>query len=341
VHGDDLVIATHGRGFWIMDDITALRQIDASRAAEVILFRPADAIRVRTPRFTGTPLPKDEPMADNPPDGAVIDYVAPKILNGPITLTIFDAPNHKICDFSSADKITSPNPAELKFAPQWLPPPMILSAAPGMHRFIWDLHYPKPSTMECNTFETAGAWAPPGKYTIELNVDNKHYSQLLLVKPDPRVRVSEAALQREFVLAQKVENASSQVSAASDEAKRLLKALAPHLTRANHLIGKQVATLMARISDLSEVQLQPDPRKLTSPPPHRTDSLRALSANLDKLERAVDGADADPSADALAYYARLSKMVASTLHDWQQLKRNDLAGLNAQLSETGGKPIVP
>jgi len=341
VHGDDLVIATHGRGFWIMDDITALRQIDPSHAAGAILFPPAGAIRVRTLRFTGTPMPKDEPTADNPPAGAIIDYVVPAIVNGPVTLTIFDKPNHKLCGFSSADKVTAPNPAELKFAPQWIPPPMTLSAAPGMHRFVWDLHYPKPSAAVCNSFLTDGVWAPPGKYTIELNAGGKNYSQSITVMPDPRVKLPEAALQREFLLAQQVEQASAQVSAAIGEATRILKALASRSAHANDRIGKQIAALTARMSALSEVQLQPDPRELAGPPPRRTDSLRALSAALDKLERAVDGADADPGADTLASYARLSKMVAATIHEWDQLKRTELARLNAELSQAGDQPIPP
>ncbi len=283
VHGDDLVIATHGRGFWIMDDITALRQIDRPAAAGAILFKPADAIRVRTPRYTGTPMPKDEPVAANPPAGAIIDYVLPKIVNGPVKLTILDSSNHKVCSFSSADKIARSNPAKLEYAPQWMPPPMILSAAPGMHRFVWDLHYPKPPAAGCNTLLEDGVLAPPGKYTIELDVDNRQYSQSLTVTADPRVKVSEAALQREFALASKVQETAAQVSAASDEATRILKALASRLARANHPLGAQIESAMSKISDLSEFELQPDPRQWKSRPPHRADSLRALAANLKKL----------------------------------------------------------
>ena len=284
---------------------------------------------------SGTPMPKDEPTADNPPDGAIIDYVVPAIVNGPVRLTIFDKPNHKICGFSSADKVTAPNPAELKFAPQWIPPPMILSAAPGMHRFVWDLHYPKPSAAVCNSYPTDGVWAPPGKYTIELNAGGKNYSQSITVMPDPRVKLPEAALQREFLLARQVEQASARVSAAIGEATRILKALASRSAHPNDRIGKHIAALTARISALSEVQLRPDPRELTGSPPRRTDSLRALSVALDKLERAIDGADADPGADTLASYARLSKMVAATIHEWDQLKRTELARLNAELSQAG------
>jgi hypothetical protein len=324
-----------------MDDITALRQIDASHNNDAALFKPAAAIRVRTPRFTGTPMPKDEPTADNPPAGAIIDYVMPKIVDGHLTLTIFDASNQKICALSSADKPTASNAPELEFAPEWAPAPMILLAAPGMHRFVWDLHYPKPSTTACNASEAHGVWAPPGKYTIELNLNNKTYRQSLLVKADPRVKVPMTALHREFVLAQKVAQGAAQISTASDEAIRLLRALASRLLYANKPLASQIAALIARISDLSEVELQPDPRKLTIPPPRRTDSLRALLADLDRLERAVDGADADPSADALAADARLSPMVGATVRAWQQLKGNDLARLNAELTEAGEKPITP
>jgi hypothetical protein len=342
VHGDDLVIATHGRGFWIMDDITALRQMNVARMADVILFKPADAIRVRTPRFTGTPLPKDEPMAGNPPDGAIIDYVLPKATRGPMTLTVFDAQNHKVCSFSSADKVTAPDPAKLEFASEWVPPSMILSAAPGMHRFVWNLHYPKPPILAenmSNASGTDGIWAPPGNYTVELGADGRTYGQPLLIKPDPRVKVSEAALRREFVLAQKVAEASARASAASVEATRLLNALSSRLTHADGM-RNQIDALMSKASDLSEIELHPDPRELVSPPPHRADSLRALSKDLEKLGRAVDGADANPSANALASYAKLSNMLATTLHAWQQLKDGDLATLNANLTATGDKAIA-
>ncbi|HJU28544.1 MAG TPA: hypothetical protein VJ718_05210 [Candidatus Binataceae bacterium] len=340
VHGDDLVIATHGRGFWIMDDITALRQTNVAHAASVVLFKPAAAIRVRPSRFIGTPMPKDEPMAANPPDGAIIDYVLPKAIKGPVTLTVFDAQDHKIRSFSSADKLTEPNPAKLKFAPEWVPLSMILSAAPGMHRFVWNLHYPKPPTAPQDDSKTDGVWAPPGDYTVALSVDGRDYRQPLIVKPDPRVAVSEAALRREFELAEKVTEAQARASAATAEATGLLKVLESRLAHTN-LMRDHVAALMAKVSDLSGVQLHPNPRNLVAAPPRRTDSLRALSTDLDKLEQVVDGADADPSADALASYAKLSNMLAVTIHSWRQLKESDVAMLNARLTAAGYKSIVP
>jgi photosystem II stability/assembly factor-like uncharacterized protein len=339
VHGNDLVIATHGRGFWIMDDITALRQIDAARTAGVILFKPADAIRVRPVLFSGTPMPKDEPTAANPPFGAIIDYVLPKGIKGQVMLTVFDSREQKVCGFSSATKVAPPNPATLKFSPRWVPPPMIPSAEPGMQRFVWNLRYPKSSAKAESGSQLDGVWALPGNYTVELSVDGHPYRQPLVVKPDPRVSVSEAGLRREFELAQKVESASVQAAAASAEAGKLLKALEAGMTLADPM-RDQIAALMARVTDLSGLELHPNPRNLMPATPRRADSLRAISADLRKLDYAVDGADADPGPDVLASYARLSKMLAATLHEWDQLKRGDLAKLNQRLEAAGQKPIA-
>jgi hypothetical protein len=342
VHGNDLVIATHGRGFWIMDDVSALRQMDASRANTVTLFKPADAIRVRPAGFTGTPFPKDEPMAANPPDGAIIDYALPNAVKGAVTLAVFDAQKHKIRSFSSADPVTPVDPTKLKIAPEWVPAPMRLSTAPGMHRFVWDLRYPKPAVEASSDDEpeSAGVWSPPGPYTVELNVDGRSYTQPLLLKPDPRVQISQAAFQREFELARKVEDASTRAAVASTEAGKLLKALDARQVHADSGLHASIGALMDKVSDLSGVETHPDPRNSMGSPPHRTDSLRALSMSLGKLEQAVDGADADPSTDAQTSYAALSQTLTNTLDAWQQLKRVDLATLNAQLKAAGEKPVA-
>ena len=341
VHGNDLVIATHGRGFWIMDDVTALRQLDEVRTNAATLFKPADAIRARPASFTGTPFPKDEPTAANPPDGAIIDYALPKAVKGALTLTVFDPQNHKVRSFSSTDKVTPPDPTKLDVAPEWLPVPMRLSTTAGMHRFVWDLRYPQPAGVAPDPAkESAGVWAPPGDYTIELAVDGHTYRQPLRLLPDPRVHVSVAALQREFVLARKVEDAVRQAAAASADAGRLLKLLDARQAHAGADLHARIAALMDKISDLSGAVAHPDPRNSMGTPPRRTDSLRALSMNLDKLEQAVDGADADPSADALTSYATLSQTLAATLDAWQQLKRVDLAALNVQFKASGEKPVA-
>jgi photosystem II stability/assembly factor-like uncharacterized protein len=344
VHGNDLVIATHGRGFWIMDNVTALRQmglgqVDAAHAAGIVLFKPADAVRVRTSGFTGTPLPKDEPMATNPPDGAGIDYVLPAATKGPVTLTVFDANNRKVRSFTNAEKAIAPDASTLGFAPEWVPPHAILSGASGMHRFVWDLHYPSAAPSQ-NPFGPGGVWAPPGSYTIELSANGQRARQPLTVKPDPRVKVTPAALLREFALAMKVQDASAQVAAALKEATSLLKTLAAREQNESKL-RPQIAQTMAAISNLSDVPLPSDTRAGRENQPPRPGSLRSLAADFEKLERAVDGADADPSADARASYTNLSKMLAVTLHAWQQFKQTGLATLNADFATERKQPLTP
>jgi hypothetical protein len=339
VHRDDLVIATHGRGFWIMDNITALRQMNLAQAAHgAVLFKPATAIRERPAGFTGTPLPKDEPMAADPLLGADIDYALPADTTGVVTLTIFDAKNRKVQSYTSATKAVAPDAAKLAFAPEWVPPQQLLSAAPGMHRFVWDVHYSGAGNPQ-NPFAAGGVWAPPGNYAIELRAGGQTLRQALVLKPDPRVKLVPAAFQREFALTMDVQNASAQIAAALKEASGLLKALEDreaHETR----LRPQIEQAMSDISALSDIPLPADTRPGRENPPLRTDSLQSLAADFGKLKQAVDGADADPGADSLAAYAALSKTLADTLHAWQQMKEKDLAALNAGFKTEGEGPLA-
>lgn len=342
VHGDDLVIATHGRGFWIMDNVTELRQMDLAQAAGsasagVVLFKPADAVRARPSGFTGTPMPKDEPMAANPPDGAAIDYLLPAGTLGPVKLTLFNARMQKIWTFTSADKASRPDASKLGFAPEWLPPHALLAAGPGMHRFVWDLHYPGALDPE-NPFKAGGVWAPPGLYFVELSAHGQTLRQPLTLKPDPRVKISPATLQREFELASKVHSASKRAAAAVEDATSLLKALAARAPRETKL-RPTVARLMTAISDVSGLPLSSDKRAARPGSPAPPGSLKDLSKALDNLESAVDGADADPSADARAAYAKLMLLLGPQLQRWQSLKQSDLASLNAAFQAQGEKPI--
>jgi photosystem II stability/assembly factor-like uncharacterized protein len=338
VHGDDLVIATHGRGFWIMDNVTALRQMNLVETAQAtVLFKPAVAIRERPSGFTGTPLPKDEPMGSNPLLGADIDYVLPDSTSGPVTLTIFDSKGGKVRSFTSTTKVVTPDPATLLFAPEWVPPQRLLSAAPGMHRFVWDIHYPGPENPE-RPSEQGGVWAPPGDYTVELTADGQTLRQPLVVQPDPRVKIAPAAYEREFSLARKVQDASGQISAALAEAAKLLKTLDERKAHETKL-QPEIEQLETEISSLSDVPLAANIRPGRENPPRRTDSLKGLQADFGKLKNAVDGADADPSADSLASYAMLSKTLSGTLRAWQQLKQKSLAGLNAALKMEGEQPV--
>ena len=340
VHGDDLVIATHGRGFWIMDDVTALRQMNGIAPNAVTLFKPAIAVRARPEGFTGTPFPKDEPMAANPPDGATIDYVLPRDATGPVTLTVLDAKGAVVRKFSSADPVAKPDMAKLPFAPEWFLQPAHLSAQSGMQRFVWDLRYAPLVPTEPDEEPQDGVWAMPGAYTVVLNANGVDYRAPLTVVPDPREKLKPAAYVRQFDLARKVEFASAAASRAVKEATKLLGALDERRKTAPALAADLDAAL-AKATDITGVNPRTGPRSFGSPPPQNAESFSALAEKLDNLEQAVDGADADPSLDARASYAALTKSLAATARDWQAWKANDLAALNAKLAAAGTKPVVP
>src|SRR5205085_1990303 len=142
VHGDDLVIATHGRSFWILDNISPLRQLNAQVAsADVWLFRPQTAYRVRPGSDQGTPVPLDEPLAHNPPAGAILDYYLKQKPKTPVQLEIFDADGKLVRRFASDDRLVKTDPNQVPIATEWIHDETLLSDEPGMHRFVWDLHY--------------------------------------------------------------------------------------------------------------------------------------------------------------------------------------------------------
>ncbi len=202
IHGDDLIVATHGRGFWVLDDITPLRQINATVAqADAFLFRPADAINMPPGNEYGTPLPKDEPFAENPPYGALIDYYLKSIPTGPVTLEILNAAGQTLRRFGSDDRIPPRNPDTLVYPAFWQPTPEPLPATPGMHRWIWDLRVPPAAGSTGRGVGggpgggggRGGALVSPATYTIRLTVGGKTYTQPLVVKPDPRAGGAEGS----------------------------------------------------------------------------------------------------------------------------------------------------
>jgi photosystem II stability/assembly factor-like uncharacterized protein len=208
IHGDDLIVGTHGRGFWVLDDITALRQIDNTVAnSSAFLFKPADVINMPPGSENGTPLPKDEPFAENPPNGAMIDYYLKSDATGPVILEILDSAGQSLRKYSSDDRTTPRNPDTLNVPAIWMPVPEPLSAAAGMHRWMWDLRGAPAGGGGARGGaggggrggggggfggRGGGASVQPGTYIVRLTVDGKTYTQPLTVKPDPRTAVSDA-----------------------------------------------------------------------------------------------------------------------------------------------------
>jgi photosystem II stability/assembly factor-like uncharacterized protein len=189
IKDDDLVVATHGRGFWVLDDITALRQLDQQAAgADAILFRPAEAVKLPEPSEQGTPLPKDEPFAENPPTGAVIDYYLKTAASAPVTLEVLDASGAVVRRFASDDRPAPRDPNTLAVQIVWAPQAEPLPATAGMHRWVWDLRgSPPPAQTGRGGGRGRGApIAPPGRYSVRLTVDGKTFTHPLIVRQDPR-----------------------------------------------------------------------------------------------------------------------------------------------------------
>ena len=213
IHGDDLVAGTHGRSFWILDDITPLRQMSAAVAgSDTFLFQPQTAMRVRWDKNTDTPLPPEEPAGRNPPDGAILYYYL-KNPSRSVVIEIQDAAGKLVRSYSS-DEHPGPPDNDLPYPSYWFRPPQIPSAGAGMHRFVWDLRYTPPEALHHDYPMTAvihntprdprGPIALPGEYTVKISVDGKSITQPLTVKMDPRAKASPAALARQLDLAMKV-----------------------------------------------------------------------------------------------------------------------------------------
>lgn len=337
VHGVDLVIATHGRGIWIMDDVSALRQFNAgSTDAAFHLFAPAPAYRVRLPGFTGTPMPKDEPMAANPPVGAYIDYTLKTAAKGLVLLDILDSTGAVVRHYSSADAGKSTDATKIEVAPEWVEQPSRLFTTTGMHRFVWPLHYPAPPTGEPSDPWADGLWAPPGAYRVVLTVDGVRQEQPLHVLADPRVNLPASAYAQQFTLAQSLQLQSARVATAAHEVAAVGKALD---TVQDKKREHQIRELRERVAAISGARTAANPHNAWAYPPRDTHNFTYLAGAVARLQAAVDGADAAPSVDAQNGYKALVPMIDAELKAWDELKSRELAALNAKLKAAGKGPI--
>jgi hypothetical protein len=220
IKDDDLVLGTHGRGFWIMDDITPLRQLNTT-TLETQLFKPQNPIRVRWNMWTDTPLPQEEPAGANPPDGAIINYYLAEQAKGEIKLEITDTKGNIIRTYSSNDTLyTIPKSNTPDY---WIREQQILSGKAGAHRFMWDMHhhplnepatYPIAATYKNTAPEFTSPWVMPGTYTATLTIADKKYMKQFIVKMDPRVKTPLAGLQQQYDLSMICYHAKIKIEAA-------------------------------------------------------------------------------------------------------------------------------
>jgi photosystem II stability/assembly factor-like uncharacterized protein len=346
IHHDDVVVGTHGRSFWILDNITPLREFSSEvRNAPAHLYAPELTYRVRRNNNTDTPLPPEEPAGQNPPDGAMIDYwlgTKKTPASGPVTLEIVDPLSGRVVrHFSSLDKPEPVNANKLNVPTYWVRPARILSAAPGMHRFIWDLAYAEPEVLEHAYPISAiyhdtpryppGAAVLPGQYKLVLTVAGKSYTQPLEVRMDPRVKTSPEDLRRRFELDQKISSALHQDYEALQQVRSLrsrLKSLA-----GNPAITKPVSELEAKAAP---IEGEEGARYLSTPEGR---SLTRLNGGLNSLVSALDTADAAPTTQQAAMFEELDKALDEQLSAWSQLQSKEIPELN-QMLKKAGLPLI-
>ncbi|HYL84262.1 MAG TPA: hypothetical protein VE263_08515 [Candidatus Angelobacter sp.] len=348
VEQDDLVAATYGRSFWILDDVSPLRQVDAGMTSGgAHLFAPRTAIRVRRDENQDTPLPPEVPAGKNPPDGAIINYFLPVNVSGEIQLEILGADGKLIHGYSSA-----PLPKEAGEPPYvaeyWIAHPQPLSKGPGMHRFVWNLRYADPAAVHVQSpynypiaaivgstpLPPQGPLVLPGKYEVQLKVGGQVLRQPLEVKMDPRVhavrnelqsaldlqlRIS-ALLERNFTAYQQVKLLRTRLAELSKRPKEDPVAVAATALegKAGALVGEATAILEAP----------------------KTMSLMAVNDSMTSLMALVDGADFAPSEESFAAFRRVCKGENEALSTWQALKDKDVEALNALLSKNN-LPALP
>jgi photosystem II stability/assembly factor-like uncharacterized protein len=351
IHDSDLIVATHGRSFWILDDITPLRQIDKdTEHTAVLLFKPAPAYRVRRSTYTDTPIPPDEPLGENPPAGAILDYFLMPPTCDSVTLEILDGQNKLVRRFSSTGKpdVTAEELEKQHIPLYWIRMPKIPSADPGMHRWIWDLHYPAPVSVRHEFPISAvpgdtprvpeGPRALPGQYTVRLVADRTCLSSVyaspprvfesaapIALKMDPRVKAPPADLEAMFKLQSRLAAIMTTSSEAILQARSIREQLEKLSARANGPTGEAIKTVDKKIAAILDGSGEPAAPKTTEK------NLKAVNDDIFTLYAAIDRADAAPTPAQEKAASSTEADLAPVLKRWEQLKSTDLPAVDRQL----------
>ncbi len=339
VHGDDLIAATHGRGIWVLDDVAPLRHLEASLQSEPLhLFAPAAAVRVRRNENKDTPLPPEVSAAPNPPEGAILDYWLGEGVQGPVEIGIYDAKGKLVRRFAS----DAPAPAlktDQYFTDAWLAAPEKLDAAPGAHRFVWDLRYPRPPSLAYDysiaaVFEKGGDILPegplvlPGTYTVRLTAGGAVRSAQLKVVQDPRMdtRAVKQALPRQLAFLDQLGAAMARSYADHAAVARLRDALKPLKTD-----GDAVLAAAATALDAKAEQLESKARK--------HGNFDNINGGFSTLANEAGDGDRAPPQQYLDSYGEYMGYLKDAEQAWSKLQAGDLAELNAMLKAKGRAAI--
>jgi photosystem II stability/assembly factor-like uncharacterized protein len=340
---DDLIVATHGRSFWVLDDVSPLRQLAAASGnLKSNLFAPAAAWRVRRDTNTDTPLPADEPAGENPPNGAIIDYDLPQDVQGSVTLEVLDSSGKLLRKYSSDDP-NAPTPSELRteLIPAYWPLRRVpLPKNAGMHRWVWDLRataptathydYPIAAVPYRTPLAPQGPLVAPGTYTVRLTVDGKSESAPITVKMDPRVHMSRADLEALHAAQTTMAASLDAVAKADLEAHSVMEQM-------NAVQDKTIVTQLAPFTAALKTILdgtKPDAAK-------RLPGMDEVTAESTQLYGELERADANPTAALLDAAAHVQQEGKEVLPGWEGFKQNQMPQMNRQLQLQHHPAIQP
>ncbi len=341
VKNDDLAVATHGRAFWILDDISPLRQMTASTAnEEAHLYQPATAIRYRGPGFT---LPPTVPVGANPPTGAIIDYFLKSAPKEGITLEILDAKGKLVRKYSSKKAAEGASPEEEEFGLSR--PGETLPAEAGLTRFVWDMRSEAPARVPGAVSwggRPIGPLVVPGTYQIKMTVGGKTSTATAEIQKDPRVATTQADLEKQNELAIRIRDrvsagheAVNQIRSARGQLEALKKRLAAD-TSAKPVLEAADA-LKKKMDAIEEKIIQPKSKSGEDPlnyPIQTADQLMALQST-------VESADAAPTAQSYTVFDELNGRLETQLAAWRDVQSKDLAALNALIEKNNIPAIAP
>jgi photosystem II stability/assembly factor-like uncharacterized protein len=353
VHGDELVAATYGRGLWILDGLSPLRQLDAKAAsADVHLLKPETAVRARWDNWQETPLSAETPAGENPPDGAIIYYYLKSPAGGEVTLEIRDARGQTVRRYTSTAPPGEMPPANVP--EYWFAPPDVLPTKAGLNRFVWDLRLPDPQTLPYGFYgqllnyteytlpdhavpgqtprhQPPGALVAPGNYEVVLTVGGKTYTQPLVVRPDPRVRASQSDLEAQLGLARRI---SAVMATTFDDYNKLAALREPLIERMKSLSGNAQAkdaadALQALAKELAEIA------EGSSAGP----GLGSVNRDMARLLTMVESGDMRPAETASSAAADSCEALRKSLARLKRVNEETLPALNKLLAKYNLAPL--
>jgi hypothetical protein len=337
IHGDDLVIATHGRSFWILDNMSPLRQIaKVPRENASFIYRPATAIRVDNDNFVGTPLPPEEPTADNPPDGGMIDYFLASLAKE-VTLEIFNSQQKLVRKFTSDDREAVKH-RSLPVAERWFSQPQVLEKTPGMHRFVWDLRWGSSGgpagDEDAASRNPAGPKVVPGTYRIRLTIDGQVQTQPLQAAMDPRSPATSQELQQQQKLGNEIFGETLEARRALAEINSVQKEIADLQGKPASQDPKLRSTLFEAQSELSQILT----RKTIGDANNA--GLQDAYTKVASVLQLVEGGDRTIPSQAIAVYDEATPEIKAGIAEWTHFEQTKLAQLNQRLRDDGLSTIT-